>query len=316
MKKVNSIFAYLLILTILLCALSGCAEKTGFNVPNNGTAADDTSFEAPPVDEPGDETSGEVFLDENTGSVETENPVGGDYLPCKHSIAFRRSYESIPDSIMTYFGLNKESCEWFLSDEIREKFRVDREDALRVGHDENGIYPCVHGEITIYGFLKHFNISREAFEEYLDYTGDGRVYDYNVDVLYSGDEELIDKYYSSINDNRETLMADYGEVRLRIELMKLCGVKSPNEECENIFGRRYASIPEIVYHYDIPKDVFMEAYNTVKNDKSASFDEFKLVDLDIDRIYNESESLKAQIAAAKSSKDIFAIDESLRLSSP
>ena len=72
---------------------------------------------------------------------------------------------------------------------------------------------CKHRYFTMDFFIKYFNIKREDFEKLYYNTYLYSVYEYNLDVLYSGDKDLVEQYYSKISVERIREMEARAELR-------------------------------------------------------------------------------------------------------
>lgn len=164
----------LFILTALI--LTGCAAQpveTGTDplpVPETSAPLPETT-EAPP----------------ETNPPETSPVSGGVGGPrgCIHSILVGdsvqdNSFHSIDSYLISYVGSERFS-EWIAERETHRAEYMNRE------------CPAV---LTIAGFIKYFDIPREAFEAINNAYLLGS-YDYNLDVLYSGDDAKIEEYYTS-----------------------------------------------------------------------------------------------------------------------
>ena len=166
----------LFILTALI--LTGCAAQpveTGTDpipVPETSAPLPETT-EAPPETNP-PETS------------PVSGGVGGPY-GCIHSLFIGNSmqdnsFHSIDSHLISYVGDERYS-EW------RDEIETRRAECM---NDTE----CPYRFMTIAGFIKYFDIPREAFEAINNAYLLGS-YDYNLDVLYSGDDAKIEEYYTS-----------------------------------------------------------------------------------------------------------------------
>lgn len=242
----------LFILTALI--LTGCAAQpveTGTDplpVPETSASLPETT-EAPP---------------ETTDPPETSPVSGGVGGPrgCIHSILVGdsvqdNSFHSIDSYLISYVGSERFS-EWIAERETHRAEYMNRE------------CPAV---LTIAGFIKYFDIPREAFEAINNAYLLGS-YDYNLDVLYSGDDAKIEEYYTSdrtdaylhkkymwyfkgeladyVNRNQSTAMSAWIDAKRQSQ--DLSSTPEPLRRYAEFTGNvNQCSAAELIAQFDIPR---------------------------------------------------------------
>lgn len=184
---------------------------------------------------------------------------------------------------------------------------------------------------NIYEFIKYFDISRENFEEVYYSTNLYYLYDYDFDILYSGDVKKIYDYYSlkSEDPGHEYFYKKSTEESIKWDIaVKYLGSEKYTEWI-NKTGKSDQtficwSIPEIIYAFDIPREDIEEIINFYINyEPDAKIHEiledgseklvygfgFYVFDYDLDKIYNEKDEV---IKLIESGMKPYLIDESIR----
>ncbi len=240
-----------------------------------------------------------------TGKITTLLPnIDGEEAKCIHYNVFDDSFHKISGVLIDYVGASTFDS-WLKS-------------------KKDGFIPVMEGcsvETDILKFIKDFKIEKEIFEELYYNSIMYYTCDYNIDILYSGDESIINTYYTTRGDYAEMIYrsTDY---EIKRNLRNLIGVKAGAWEKEH--GYTYCvgwSIPEIIYDFAIPRsdvEKIIEEKVKIINDNikylprsehigedgkiiqeipllpeyEVRIDAYKY---DLDFIYSEKEYLKSQI---------------------
>ena len=116
---------------------------------------------------------------------------------------------------------------------------------------------CPYFGQNIYAFIQYFDIPREEFERL--YYGTEMYYncDYNVELLYSGDEAAIYAYYER-GGSYDEMLYRFAVYNVKIDLNNL-PTKSKNQ-WRQVKGTGYMtwSIPEYVYEFGVPEQALRE----------------------------------------------------------
>lgn len=210
-----------------------------------------------------------------TTSITISSDIGGsEYIHCQ-------SYHDFSGALIDFVGANKFD-EWIKNTEEKQNTVKDEE--------------CIAPLQNIYQFIIDFNISKEEFTRL--YYSDGSYYtrDYNINLLYSGDKEAIEAYYTS---GGNTALFEH---RIKIYEIKIMLIQNvPTEIYDQWSGKETAmyiensntrncinwSIPEFLYYFNIDEEVFI---GWMKNyaSKYTSF-------INYDKIYRDNADIKAAI---------------------
>ncbi|MPM99552.1 hypothetical protein SDC9_146744 [bioreactor metagenome] len=184
---------------------------------------------------------------------------------------------------------------------------------------------CEWPHTTIYSFVHDLNVPREVFEQIYNNYPMRYVADYNIDLLYNGTAEEYEqwsiKWRDRFYEHRKLEMEMnfkidlYWHLRHKDEAHMLKFEESitfdPNEtKYTNGYVAEFMrfSIPEMAYEFELSKDEFIECFNKTFEATGGCMYKY-----DVDRIFDDKEALKKEIAAAKTVSDIYNIDASLRL---
>lgn len=149
--------------------------------------------------------------------------------------------------------------------------------------------PCEYFHSNIYEFLFDFNIPRDKLEELNHTTNLYYVEDYNSDILYSGDYNIINEYY--INDpNAKYNQRKSIELGIKNDIITYVGrdeYKKWLTELDIPTSPKYYdvqwSIAEAVYRFDISQEALYKMIDL--------YDPEVVFEYDIDAIYNNKESI-------------------------
>ncbi|GHV15115.1 hypothetical protein FACS1894219_11820 [Clostridia bacterium] len=235
-------------------------------------------------------------------------PVGGNITECIHTQTYNDSFHTITGLITDYiekkFGENA--------------YEVWKAEAAEINQNTDNS-DCQFSELSIYSLIKHFAIPREDFESLYTKTGDYYTINYNVDVLYSGNDALVDAYYTQERNEEEMyypakvdqikwfLTTDFGSRDADNEYFEYVETLCPNHIAwitENtgatvrVIARRYWSIPQYVQDFNVPREVIQQiADYAAINEENYT--------IDVDRIYSDDPVLAEALA---SGADIDIID--------
>ena len=275
----------LFILTALI--LTGCAAQpveTGTDpipVPETSAPLPETT-EAPP---------------ETTAPPETSpvsGGVGGPY-GCIHSLFIGNSmqdnsFHSIDSHLISYVGDERYS-EW------RDEIETRRAECM---NDTE----CPYRFMTIAGFIKYFDIPREAFEAINNAYLLGS-YDYNLDVLYSGDDAKIEEYYTSdrtdaylhkkymwyfkgeladyVNRNQSTAMSAWIDAKRQSQ--DLSSTAEPLRRYAEFTGNvNQCSAAELIAQFEIPRSEAEKALASAQAWYGSKYT------IDLDSLYRDAAS--------------------------
>ena len=184
---------------------------------------------------------------------------------------------------------------------------------------------------NLYEYIKYFDIPRENLEKVYYSTSLYYLYDYDFDILYSGDVDKVYEYYliSSEDPGHEYYYKKATEQSIKwdIAVTYLGSEKYNNwlsETGKNDKTFTSWSIPEAVYAFDIPRaalekiiNYYIEYESDAKifedyadgSQKQVSGFGFYVFDYDLDKIYNEKDEM---IKLINSGIEPYLVDESLR----
>lgn len=246
---------------------------------------------------------------DNTENIENVMAVGGPGEGCRHSNTYQNSYHSISTTLINHVGKTNFS-NWV------EKVRADKEKYIDTD--------C-HGEYcNIVRFVKDFNIPKENFQAILDNSGmNYYAFDYNLDIIYSGDEKLIDEYYCSGKEREKEYLIKECLYGIKIDLSAYIKIEFPDEfnkwvsEMNSLKIQAYTqmdkkplllyskmiddslvdtysneftgnlrqwSIPEFIAQFNIPCEKFIEILERNTINRE-SIDQLTAVEFDIDLLY-------------------------------
>jgi len=176
-------------------------------------------------------------------SGDEENLFHGEMLTEAHLM----DYHNCPGIFIDYVGRNNFD-EW-----IKQTDVINYDEA---GHPifENG---CSVPKCTIYEFIKYFGISREEFHDLWYYSRVYYLWDYNPDILFSDDIELIDKYYRRTYDEQEQMMAAKKSELNFLDRLNYLYYDDPvyGEAFRKVYDLGYNrfSIPQLIYEANLPR---------------------------------------------------------------
>lgn len=150
-----------------------------------------------------------------THNTENVMAVGGPGEGCRHSNTYENSYHSISGTLINHVG-NTNFSNWV------EIISADKEKYTDTD--------CPSEYCDIVKFVKDFNIPRENFQAILDNSGmDYYSFDYNLDIIYSGDEKLIDEYYCSGKESEKEYLVKECLYEIKINLFAYIKIEFPDE---------------------------------------------------------------------------------------
>jgi len=133
-----------------------------------------------------------------------ENAMGGGPDFCIHydGRVFNESYHSIP-GLFAFFIHDVDDPDAF------ERWSAE---AHRLSK-ENATEQCGARYSAMDFFIQYFDIKREDFEKLYYHTYLYSAYDFNIDILYSGDKAIVEHYYSELAADNIPEMELRGEIR-------------------------------------------------------------------------------------------------------
>jgi|CZCB01.1.fsa_nt_gi hypothetical protein len=188
------------------------------------------------------EESQEAKISDISNNIED---IGGSANTCIHANTFYDSFHSYHDVLIEYVSIEKFE-EWIKLDYVKT--------------DE-----CPYYGQNIYEFIKYFAIPKEDFSNMYYNTDMYYSCDYNVDLLYGGDEEAIYKYYEN-GGNYKEMRKRLLDQSVKIDLKHLIDTDGYSEWM-NKKGYNYVvqwSIPEFVYDFNIAEATLDDIVNVYK----------------------------------------------------
>ncbi|GHV14141.1 hypothetical protein FACS1894219_09870 [Clostridia bacterium] len=292
---------------VLLCGILFCATLASCSKEANLTASDETtaitditmpseSITSNPYTVPAPVTPVLPSIVEN---------VSGEGWECSsicvhNSVSYgseNASYHTIMGTLTDYIGGEK-----------FEAWRIETEQTSKL----NATADCKWPDFTIINFIDYFNISRDDFERLYNKTIYYYVVDYDVDVLYSGDKQLIEQYYIDYkyenaaemeyrqgvrnlkSDLYNFYMAEYYDVPSDEAYSEFIRSICPDDviwaennitggdDSARLIGERFYSIPQFVEYFNVPR------LTLEKLDEIMIINDY-MYTIDIDKIYNEAE---------------------------
>ncbi len=117
---------------------------------------------------------------------------------------------------------------------------------------------CYYFGINIYYFIKYFNIPKEVFVNiYNNSTSMAYMRDYNIELLYGGNEEELYKYYENGGRNEETKKLTF-VLDVKNKLISDFVLKNLKKQDENFDRNQYLkfSIPQLIYDFAVTREDF------------------------------------------------------------
>lgn len=275
MRNINAI-STLLILTAIILITSSCAiptnpaGDTGFITGNSLESATAGSL----TQTVGSSVGGETESLTLEPPANNDDFVGGEHGTCKHSGAFHESYHAFIDEFIDYVG---EEAFYAWVEKTKEL-------SLKEASED-----CKYKYTNISQFIKDFNIPKEDFLKLCDNTAGYYTHDYNVDILYSGDDKLIDEYYSNtpadiLSEHRKRM----SEYILKSLISGIIGnEKLTSWEKDKGYTPINWSIPQVVKEFNITRDDFQSALDKLKDEETY--------DYDVDKLYSGDAEISAAL---------------------
>ena len=205
---------------------------------------------------------------------------------CIHERSGNFYFHEMSDVLIEYVG-DKEFGEWY-----NEKNRLSE-----LSHNPD----CIHHLRNIVDFVKYFEISREEMQHLMNTT---TLYylRHNLDVIYSGDNGLVEKYYTSAQTSDEKID---GYLAGANYIIKSSIVGASGDEMDKYRGNgiRLFSMYEFVKKHDFPRDEFEK----IVAETVAKYTLHYNIQYDIDMIYSTDERIDFMI---KNGVDAEIIDNS------
>jgi len=252
-------FRIALVFAVIVFLVSGCGMPEG-NVPPPA-AGDVESLPAdaesvpmssetepateaeptPAASEPVTEAEPTPALPVTHGIEEPEDEEGHcGSLQCIHTTEYDESFHTYPPDIPGYVTI----------DEFNKWHELDYKKTPE----------CPYYGQNIYEYIKYFSIPRDVFEKYYYDGFTYYYYDYNLDLLYGGDEDAVYEYYARSGE-RHILEKRSAERLVKSWLEEFVGRDKYREWAkEKGYVRdngepNYTawSIPELIYDFEIPE---------------------------------------------------------------
>lgn len=176
---------------------------------------------------------------------------------CAHSQTFMNSYHEIPALLQNL-----------------------------VGADE---YAAWEGELedvtckNIAGFIEHFGVEREIFSELVTTTDLYYVGDYPIDLLYGGDADAVEKYYSEGGDT-DACLARYFEYKFKLALGEHAEGYNAWRASKDYDSVAAWSIAQLVHDLDVERDELEAVYAATAESFREIYADAKLPEYDFDAI--------------------------------
>ncbi len=161
---------------------------------------------------------------------------------------YKNSFCLIPGYLSDYIGHDK-YIEW--QENVLNTPRSNKHDPYQY--------------INIYEFIKHFDISRNEFEEIYYTSNLYYLYDYNFDILYGDSADDVYEYYNINTPENIDVQKRGTELSIKKSLKKYVGKEKFNEWLREekllettYFNDVWWGISEAVYKFDISRDVLAE----------------------------------------------------------
>lgn len=196
----------------------------------------------------------DVTVDDTAGSV------GGGSNVCK--VHCPELFHTIPGDLCNYIGFDKVN-EWGESRTTKEG-TIAEEDK------------CLNPEFTIVNFIEYFDITREQF---IDNTNFLTKTKYDVDILYSGDAEVIEEYFTNneLYEINRSKTENYWNLSITLNEM--------HWKATNIQGS--ISIVEAVTELGIKREDLEKMIEDCKEKNYEAYGVSETFDYDIDSLYSE-----------------------------
>ena len=257
-KYIITVIVAIINLSIVSCGLQANPSETG----NDHIASLPTDF-----------IMGDTSAEINALYDET----GGEWVDCNIHL---EDYHSISGTYSEYVG-HEIFVEWW--SEVR-----------KLDYDGNGkaiLYDgCPYPRATVCEFIKHFSLSKEEFHDLWYYSSSYYTIDHEPDILFSGDAEIIEEYYSRDYDEYKQLMEiKQSEFYFLLDLFALYNDDPVYGES---FGKVYDlgfnrfSIAQLIYEVDLPREKVEGIYGHISNNPEMSS-----YDFDFETIYAEKEAI-------------------------
>ncbi len=183
---------------LVAAAVAAVVGATAFMIPAMMRGKDTTPPTGTPVQS---ETETDVDTGIETGHKETDQkpgPMGGTNVCTVHSV-------------MSYHSYSQEMIDLVGEENFNDWINASEKSAPRDG--------CAFPDSNVFQFINHFGIKREELEQVYYNTPCYYNRVLNLDVLYSGDSELVDEYYrntdylDSVREKRQALLIFKSSIR-------------------------------------------------------------------------------------------------------
>lgn len=199
---------------------------------------------------------------------------------CSHSETFMNSYHEIPTLFVNLVGAD-EYAAW-------ENTVVD--DSCK----------------NIIEFVEEFDVSREIFTELLLTTDLYYTGDYPIELIYSGDADAIEKYYSAGGD-KSGCLARYFEYKFKLAL----GESSENYNAWRLMTGHSSvaewSIAQLVRDLDIEREDLEAIYNATAESFLEIYEGAKIPTYDFDAIMECGQEIRRAITGGALGHEVDAL---------
>ena len=199
---------------------------------------------------------------------------------CAHSVTFMNSYHEIPAILKNLVGAD-EYAAW--------------EAELEYGSCKN-----------IVGFIDRFGISREVFTELVATTDLYYTCDYPIALLYGGDADAIEKYYSEGGSFDECLTR-YAEYRFKLALGDAVPDYNAWRAAEGFDSVSTWSIAQLVHDMDMERDELEAIYLSTMGSFLEVYEGAKVPEYDFDAIVECGHEIRRAITGGALGYEIDAL---------
>jgi len=209
---------------------------------------------------------------------------------CRHYETCNDSFHNFSGALIDYVG-EKEFAAW-LDQTAKDK---------KIYENTN----CIYYYCNIVRFVRDFDIKREEFQAILDNIGVVYYrYDYNLDIIYSEDEKLIDQYYCSGKQRENKYLLNECLYGIKFDLWVYIRdnfadefeqwVREMNDS--KIYSNEFTgdmrqwSIPEFIARFNVSREKVEEIIDRYIVDREPT-EIMTAIEFDIDLLYEDAREL-------------------------
>ena len=260
---------------------SSVTENAAETITETTTADTTETTEPVTTEEITEQAAVQKTTERITTELSEEPAAAGGYTDCP---VHPMDYHSIPIQHMYYVGL--------------DNFYKWVDSTYNYGNSGFSKSECI-SNMNIYEFILHFDFPKDDFADILYSRGLFYSCDFDVEVLYSGNRDIVENYYrdhKSRTAEREKLFNHFG-IKIAIlnsmdsEFYKDGNPDLWNEELHISYSKKgiaWFSMQEIIYESGISRNEVEEIINRHKYIRSGNggIREQPVFDYDLDTIYN------------------------------